>query len=109
MQEPLPEIPLPGLLQLSHDVIERELFPRLHAAGYTELRPGHACVFGGITPEGDRLTALAARAALTKQAVGEVVSDLEKLGYVERVADPDDGRAKIIRLTRRGEACWTMG
>jgi DNA-binding MarR family transcriptional regulator len=103
------EIPLSGLLQLTHDVFEREMYPRMHAAGYGDLRPGHGCVFGTITPDGDRLTVLAERANLTKQAVGEVVSELERAGYVERVPDPHDGRAKIIRLTKRGEAAWTMG
>jgi DNA-binding MarR family transcriptional regulator len=34
--------------------------------------------------------------------VGEAVADLERLGYVERVPDPSDGRAKIIRLSERG-------
>jgi DNA-binding MarR family transcriptional regulator len=109
MQAPEREIPLPGLLQLAHDVFDRELYPRMHAAGYGDLRPGHGCVFGTITPEGERLTVLAERAQLTKQAVGEVVSELEERGYVERVPDPDDRRAKIIRLTKRGEAAWTLG
>jgi DNA-binding MarR family transcriptional regulator len=103
------EIPLPGLLQLAHDLFDRELYPRMHAAGYGDLRPGHGCVFGTITPEGERLTVLAERANLTKQAVGEVVSELERAGYVERVPDPQDGRAKIIRLTKRGEAAWNLG
>src|SRR4051812_30072358 len=103
------EIPLPGLLELTHDVFVRELYPRINAAGYADLRPGHGCVFGTITPEGDRLTVLAERANLTKQAVGEAVSELEQAGYVERVPDPDDGRAKIIRLTERGEAAWNLG
>jgi DNA-binding MarR family transcriptional regulator len=103
------EIPLPGLLQLLHDVFERELYPRVHAAGFTDLRPGHGCVFGTISPEGERLTVLAERANLTKQAVGEVVSELEQAGYVERAPDPSDGRAKIIRLTKRGEAAWKLG
>src|SRR3954454_7085074 len=103
------EIPLPGLLQLTHDLFERELYPRLNTAGFSDLRPGHGCVFGTITREGDRLTVLAERANLTKQAVGEVVSELERAGYVERVPDPSDGRAKIIRLTKDGEAAWTLG
>jgi len=109
MQAQSREIPLPGLLQLTHDLFERELYPRMHAAGYGDLRPGHGCVFGTITPEGERLTVLAERANLTKQAVGEVVSELERAGYVERVPDPSDGRAKIIRLTDRGEEAWKLG
>ena len=59
-------------------------------------------MFGNIDPEGSRLTELAERARMTKQSVGEVATDLEQRGYVERVPDPADGRAKIIRLTERG-------
>jgi DNA-binding MarR family transcriptional regulator len=66
-------------------------------------------VFGNIDPEGTRLTELAARARMTKQSVGEVTSDLEQRGYVERVPDPSDGRAKIIRLTERGRAAQALG
>ena len=109
MQERDREIPIPGLLQLTHDVFERELYPALAAAGYGDLRPGHGCVFGTITPEGARLTVLAERAQLTKQAVGEVVSELESHGYAERVQDPSDGRAKIIRLTDRGQDAYKLG
>ena len=67
-------------------------------------------MFGNIDPEsGSRLTDLADRAHMTKQSVGEVVTDLEQRGYVERVPDPDDGRAKIIRLTERGHAALVVG
>ena len=51
-------------------------------AGYPEIRPGHGCVFRFIDHEGTRLTELAERSGYTKQAVGEVVADLEELGYV---------------------------
>ena len=51
---------------------------------------------------GSRLTDLAEGAGFTKQAVGEAVAELERLGYLERAACPDDGRAKIIKLTDRG-------
>jgi DNA-binding MarR family transcriptional regulator len=81
-----------------------EFHARLSEAGYGEIRPGHGCVFRFVDPVGSRLTDLAERAGYTKQAVGEVVDDLERMGYVKRVADPADRRAKIIRLTKRGEA-----
>jgi DNA-binding MarR family transcriptional regulator len=97
------------LLDAAFDEFSDELTRRVYAAGYTDLRPGHGCVFGTIDPEGSRLTDLAERAGMTKQTVGEVTSDLEKLGYVERVPDPSDGRAKIIRLTQRGHAAHAIG
>jgi DNA-binding MarR family transcriptional regulator len=46
---------------------------------------------------------------MTKQSVGEVATDLEQLGYVERMPDPNDGRAKIIRLTERGREALVTG
>ncbi|HTU78621.1 MAG TPA: MarR family winged helix-turn-helix transcriptional regulator [Solirubrobacteraceae bacterium] len=75
---------------------------RMEQAGYGDVRRAHGCVFSNIEPDGLRLTDLAERAEMTKQGVGEAVSDLERLGYAERARDPSDGRAKIIRLTERG-------
>jgi DNA-binding MarR family transcriptional regulator len=94
--------PLIRLLDVALGDFSGELAKRVEAAGYTDIRPGHRCVFGTIDPEGSRLTDLAHRANMTKQSVGEATSDLEQRGYVERVPDPNDGRAKIIRLTERG-------
>ena len=77
----------------------------LRPAGRARLRGaarGHGCVFGIIDDEGSRLTDLAARSGFTKQSVGEAVAELQKLGYVERVPDPADRRAKIIQLTPHG-------
>jgi DNA-binding MarR family transcriptional regulator len=75
---------------------------RLRDEGHPSIRPGHGCVFRFIHEGGSRLTELAESSGLSKQAVGEVVDDLEKLGYAERVQDPDDRRAKLIRLTKKG-------
>jgi DNA-binding MarR family transcriptional regulator len=97
------------LLDIAFDEFSEELTRRIYAAGYTDVRPGHGCVFGTIDANGSRLTDLAERAGMTKQTVGEVASDLEKLGYVERVPDPRDGRAKIIRLTARGQEAQSIG
>jgi DNA-binding MarR family transcriptional regulator len=97
------------LLSTAMDDFSAELFERVEAAGYGDLRPGHGCVFGNIDPDGSRLTDLAERARMTKQSVGEVASDLEARGYVERVPDPNDGRAKIIRLTERGREAQATG
>jgi DNA-binding MarR family transcriptional regulator len=98
----VPSPPLPWLLAELKGAAIGELHRRLAECGYPEIRDGHGCVFRFIDPEGSRLTELAERSGYTKQAVGEVVVDLEGLGYVERMPDPADGRAKIIRLTGRG-------
>ncbi|HEY6476322.1 MAG TPA: MarR family winged helix-turn-helix transcriptional regulator [Polyangia bacterium] len=102
--------PMVRLLNIALDEFAEQLYERMSAAGFGDIRPGHGCVFGGIDPDnGSRLTELAERACMTKQSVGEVTSDLEKRGYLERIADPDDGRAKIIRLTTHGREAYTVG
>jgi DNA-binding MarR family transcriptional regulator len=101
------DLPLIAVLSQLRDAIGAELFARLTALGFAELRPAHGCVFGNIDDEGSRLTDLAARSGLTKQSVGEAVADLQKLGFVERVSDPADGRAKIIQLTPHGREALT--
>jgi DNA-binding MarR family transcriptional regulator len=102
-------LPLVRLLDEAFDDFSAELTKRVQAAGYTDLRPGHGCVFGNIDADGSRLTELADRARMTKQSVGEVTTDLEARGYLERVPDPNDGRAKIIRLTARGREAQAIG
>jgi DNA-binding MarR family transcriptional regulator len=102
--------PLPGLLFEVKLAAARKLLARMAEAGFGDVREGHGCVFGFIDMErGSRLTELAERSGLTKQAVGEAVGELQRLGYLQRVPDPDDGRAKIITLTDRGrDACQTI-
>jgi DNA-binding MarR family transcriptional regulator len=95
-------IPLPALFSEAKDVTVAALHRRLEEEGFEGMRFSHGAVFRFIDVEGSRLTTLAARSGLTKQALGEVVIDLERHGYVERTADPQDNRAKIIRLTGRG-------
>ena len=98
------------LLNVAANQFGEEFTVKLGAVGLGDLRPGHGCVFGNIDPEGGtRLTELAERANMTKQSVGEFASDLEQLGYLERVPDPDDGRAKIIRLTDQGRRAYWIG
>ncbi|HVW42557.1 MAG TPA: MarR family transcriptional regulator [Amycolatopsis sp.] len=67
-------------------------------------RPAHATVFIHMENEGIRLTRLAEKAMMTPQAMGELVDDLERLGYLRRVPDPTDRRAKLIVFTDQGRA-----
>jgi DNA-binding MarR family transcriptional regulator len=94
--------PLPALLNDMADTGFATFHPRMIEAGHPQIRQGHGCVFRFIDEGGSRLTELAEGSGLTKQAVGEVVADLEQLGYVERAPDPGDGRAKVIKLTELG-------
>lgn len=97
------------LLDTAFSEFDAEVMRRLAATAYDDIRPAHGCVFGHIDPDGSRLTDLADRAHVTKQSVGEVTTDLERRGYVQRVPDPSDGRAKIIRLTARGRDAQAVG
>jgi DNA-binding MarR family transcriptional regulator len=102
--------PMIRLLGVAFDAFANELNERLRVSEFGDIRPGHGCVFGTIDPvNGSRLTDLAERANMTKQTVGEMVSDLERRGYLERVPDPGDRRAKVISLTERGVRAYLYG
>lgn len=79
------------------------------AAGDERLRVAHTALFPHITFEGIRLTHLAERVGVTKQAVAQLVDELEDMGVVERVPDPSDGRAKLIRFSARGQEGLLLG
>jgi DNA-binding MarR family transcriptional regulator len=72
--------------------------------GFPDMRPALSVVFQHVRDEGSRVTDIADRAQLTKQTVVYLVNELERLGYVERLPDPLDGRAKLVRPTERGHA-----
>jgi DNA-binding MarR family transcriptional regulator len=104
-----PYMPLTGLLEIAFEALLDEFREDLETAGYADIRPTHGCVFRFVRGDGMRLTELASLARMTKQSVGEVVDDLVERGYVERVPDPADRRAKLIRLTERGTEAQAVG
>jgi DNA-binding MarR family transcriptional regulator len=85
------------------------MLDRFRAAGYSDLREGHAPLFAFLPAAGIRLTELAKRARITKQSMGELVSELEALGYVQREPDPSDGRAKVVSFTAKGHKAARIG
>jgi len=95
---------LPALLRLSHQKLIQEFGRWLVETGHEDVQPAHSAAIQALVgrPEGERLTALAQTARITKQSMGALVDHLEQRGYVERVADPDDGRAQRVRLTAKG-------
>jgi DNA-binding MarR family transcriptional regulator len=102
-------IPLTGLFQIAAEAMLAEFREELGKNGYADLRPTHGCVFRFVREDGMRLTELATHAGITKQSAGELVDDLVGLGYVERIADPADKRAKLICLTERGQEAQRVG
>ena len=69
---------------------------------FDDYRPTHEAVFQWLGPQGDRVSELARRAGMTRQSMAELVDYLVAHGYVERVPDPSDGRAVLVRRTDRG-------
>ena len=97
------EAPNVGLLLfLPYRAMETRVFQGLAAAGFADLTPSQARVLQRIAPGGSRLTDLAEQAGLTKQSAGFLVDQLERGGYVDRVPDPADGRARLVRIAERG-------
>ena len=95
-------ITLIALLRRTSRLMVEEITERLEAAGYHDCPPRHHPVFENIDPEGTRLTVLSERAAVSHQAMAQFVGELEERGFVERVTDPSDGRARLVRLTDPG-------
>jgi DNA-binding MarR family transcriptional regulator len=90
------------LLYLPYRAMETRVFEELAAAGFDDITPSQARVFQRIAPEGSRLSDLARQAGITKQSAGFLIDQLERLGYVHRVPDPGDGRARLVRIAERG-------
>jgi DNA-binding MarR family transcriptional regulator len=86
-----------------------EILARFAEAGFDDLREAHDPVFAFLPPDGARPTELARRARMTKQSMGELLRDLEALGYVERAVDPSDRRARLVTFTERGQRANEIG
>jgi DNA-binding MarR family transcriptional regulator len=97
------------LFKASRLANERALATADAHPGGPRMRAAHTTLLPHLDFDGIRLTDLAARVGVTKQAVGQLVDDLVELGVVERVSDPADGRAKRIRFSRRGYAALMHG
>ncbi|WAC47945.1 MarR family winged helix-turn-helix transcriptional regulator [Asticcacaulis sp. SL142] len=105
---PLPDaqVTLGSLLRRPYEYLQTKGYGGLAARGFPDIRPAHSSLLRYIRPEGSRVVDLAERAQITKQSMAYLVGDLESLGYVTVVPDPDDGRAKRVVLTSRGQAVW---
>lgn len=73
------------------------------------VRVAHTSLLPHVDLEGTRLTDLAKRLGVTKQAAGQLVDELVELGLLERVPDPADARAKLVRFSKRGRASLFEG
>ncbi len=84
--------------------MESRVLSALAAAGFTDLSIAQGRVAARIGPNGTRVTELAEQAGVTKQTAGYLVDQLEQAGYVRRVPDPTDARARLVQIADRGVA-----
>lgn len=98
----MPEEPNIGVLFfVAHRAMEQRVFEAVRTQGFdATLAQGR--IFARIDEGGTRLTALAERAQVTKQTAGFLVDQLERAGYVKRVPDPTDARARLVTIAKRG-------
>ncbi|MEO6471343.1 MAG: MarR family transcriptional regulator [Aeromicrobium sp.] len=96
------ELNIGVLMFVSYRHIENAALKAVADAGFEDITLSQARILQRIGREGTRLTNLAEHAQVTKQSAGVLVDQLEAAGYVERVADPSDGRARLVRFTPRG-------
>lgn len=95
-----------ALLRVPAQAIHRRIIKELNAAGFKELRLPHMAVFRFPGPDGARPGVLAEGAGMSKQAMNQLLRSLESLGYIARSDKPNEGRARIVRLTKRGHAAY---
>ena len=101
MTEPRQLQELGVLLFVANRALEKRAFDAVVAAGITDITLAQARIAARIAPHGSRVSDLAEQARVSKQSAASLVEQLEKAVYVERVPDPTDGRARLVRLTPR--------
>lgn len=82
-------------LRISSDLAKRSEIDR-------DLSPAQKSALVQLEVSGSRVTTLAKRLGVSKQAASKLVLDLEAKGLVHRTADPDDRRSAVIHFTPRG-------
>ena len=92
------------LIRRLHQAIRAEIVEQVRAHGFDDITTSHIYVFQTPGPDGVRPTELARRTLMTKQAMNHLLVGLQAGGYLERAASPDDGRARVLRLTKKGRA-----
>jgi DNA-binding MarR family transcriptional regulator len=92
------------MMFIGHRWAEAQVMAGLREAGFVDITLAQARVAARLGPDGMRLTELAEQAQVTKQSAGFLVDQLERAGYVVRVPDPRDARARLVCIADRGHA-----
>ena len=98
------ELNLALLCFVAYRAMETRVLQDLAAAGFGDITAAQGRIFARLDPGGTRITDLAERALITKQTAGFLVDQLERAGYVRRVPDPRDARARLVQIAERGRA-----
>jgi DNA-binding MarR family transcriptional regulator len=98
------DLPTSLLMLIAARAAADRVFSVVHDAGFKDVTIAQSRLMMGIDSAGTRLSVLADRAQIAKQTATALVDKLERAGYVERVPDPSDGRARLVRMTPRAEA-----
>ena len=97
------ELHVAVLMFISFRSAESRIIAAARRAGYFDFTPAQARIAARIGPNGTRLGDLAEQAQVSKQTATALVDRLEAAGYVERVVDPSDARARLVRIAPRGQ------
>jgi DNA-binding MarR family transcriptional regulator len=73
-------------------------------AGFGWMKPQYGFVLRALGDEGLRLTELAERLGISKQAALQIVDEMDERGLIVRETSTEDRRAKAIRVTPKGQA-----
>jgi DNA-binding MarR family transcriptional regulator len=96
------ELNLGLLCYIAYRAMEARVVEAMVKAGYDDVSLAQGRVFARIGPNGTRVTELAEQARITKQTASFLVGQLERAGYVRRVPDPADARARLVQISERG-------
>jgi DNA-binding MarR family transcriptional regulator len=90
------------LLFRTTDTMNRTMTERIRARGYANFQSSFTGILAHIDTEGTRVSTIAQRMGVTRQAASQGLREIETLGYIERITDPSDRRAVIARHTPAG-------
>lgn len=102
------ELPSSLLMFIAARAAADRIFRAMQHAGFDDVTIAQARLMMGVDPDGTRISVLAARGQIAKQTATSLVDKLERAGYVERVPDPSDGRATLVRMTARAESALPL-
>lgn len=91
------------LLRSTYRIFNTRMMQKMHEIGYEDLTQFQAEILSYIELDGTRVKSLTLKTGTTKQAIGEVISQLAASGYIQKISDPSDKRVQLLRFTKKGE------